>query len=167
MGARITRCHVWHCFLTPWLASKRFRTYTLQSIAQLRHLSLQMASINKCYDNLDTVSGIVFLRQVWRQKATKLDTRNHLPNFNRRAFKFKGQKNFKTKHCQVGVQETIEGSNAEVVQLIAGMNFTSFLTPDMASKNDARHGIGLSASFLWRKKPHKLCTIEAKSLSPA
>ena len=36
---------------------------------------------------------------------------------------------------------TVEGSNAEVGQVIAGMKFGSFLTPDMASKNDARHGI--------------------------
>jgi len=35
-----------------------------------------------------------------------------------------------------------EGSNAEVVQLITHTNFGSFLTPDMASNNDARHGIG-------------------------
>jgi len=27
--------------------------------------------------------------------------------------------------------------------VIAGMKFTTFLTPDMASKNDARHGIGV------------------------
>ena len=39
---------------------------------------------------------------------------------------------------------TLEGSNAEVGQLIAGIKFGSFLTPEMASKNDARHGIGLS-----------------------
>jgi len=37
-----------------------------------------------------------------------------------------------------------EGSNAEVVQLIAGIMFGSFLTPDMASKHDARHGIGFT-----------------------
>ena len=36
-----------------------------------------------------------------------------------------------------------EGSFAEVVQLVAGMKFRSFLTPDMASKNDARHDIDL------------------------
>jgi len=41
-------------------------------------------------------------------------------------------------------QVRYKGSNAEVVQLIAGTNFTSFLTPDMASKNDAGHSIGLS-----------------------
>ena len=40
---------------------------------------------------------------------------------------------------------TNEGSNAEVGQLIAGMKFRIFLTPDMASKNDGRHGIGLSS----------------------
>jgi len=38
----------------------------------------------------------------------------------------------------------IEGSFAEVRQLISAWNFASFLTPDMASKNDARHGIELS-----------------------
>jgi len=37
-----------------------------------------------------------------------------------------------------------EGSNAEVGQLITAGHFVSFLTPDMALKNDARHGIGLS-----------------------
>ena len=37
-----------------------------------------------------------------------------------------------------------EGSNAKFGQLIAGMKFVHFLTPDMASKNDARHGIGFS-----------------------
>ena len=38
----------------------------------------------------------------------------------------------------------IEGSNAEVGLLIADITLASFLTPDMASKNDARHGIGFS-----------------------
>jgi len=32
------------------------------------------------------------------------------------------------------------GSFAKVVQLITAWKFASFLTPDMASKNDARHG---------------------------
>jgi len=41
-------------------------------------------------------------------------------------------------------QTSYEGSNAEVGQVIAGTMFGSFLTPDKASKNDARHGIGLS-----------------------
>ena len=40
--------------------------------------------------------------------------------------------------------DTDEGSFAEVGQLITYTKFVSFLTPDMASKNDARHGIGLS-----------------------
>jgi len=31
--------------------------------------------------------------------------------------------------------------NAKVGQVIAGTKFVSFLTPDMAPKNDARHGI--------------------------
>jgi len=31
------------------------------------------------------------------------------------------------------MDSSCEGSNAEVGQMIAGMNFTSFLTPDMAS----------------------------------
>ena len=39
---------------------------------------------------------------------------------------------------------TIEGSFAEVGQLIADIKLVSFLTPDMASKNDARHGIDWS-----------------------
>jgi len=34
-----------------------------------------------------------------------------------------------------------EGSFAEVGQMITGMKFASFLTPDMASKNYARHAI--------------------------
>jgi len=37
-----------------------------------------------------------------------------------------------------------EGSFDEVGQLIVGIKFGSFLKPDMAPKNDARHGIGLS-----------------------
>ena len=45
---------------------------------------------------------------------------------------------------------TNKGSFAEVRQLIAGTNFTSFLTPDMASKNDARHGIGLFSASITR-----------------
>ena len=39
---------------------------------------------------------------------------------------------------------TSEGSNAECGQLITDMKLRSFLTPDLVSKNDARHGIGLS-----------------------
>jgi len=39
---------------------------------------------------------------------------------------------------------TIEGSFAECGQLIAAGHFGSFLTPDMASKTDASHGIQLS-----------------------
>jgi len=36
--------------------------------------------------------------------------------------------------------------------MIAGVNLGSFLTPDMASKNDARHGIGLfSAGITWHQ----------------
>jgi len=38
--------------------------------------------------------------------------------------------------------ENFEGSFAEVGQVIAGIKF-NFLTPDMASKNDDRHGIGI------------------------
>jgi len=38
----------------------------------------------------------------------------------------------------------IEGSNAKVGQLIAALKYVGFLTPENASKNDARHGIGLS-----------------------
>ena len=37
-----------------------------------------------------------------------------------------------------------EGLFDEVVQLIAAWYFASFLTPDMASKNDARHDIDYS-----------------------
>ena len=40
--------------------------------------------------------------------------------------------------------DTDEGSFAEVGQLITYTKFVSFLTPDMASKNDARHGIDQS-----------------------
>ena len=36
---------------------------------------------------------------------------------------------------------TVEALKAGVWQVIACMKFASFLTPDMASKNDARHGI--------------------------
>jgi len=37
-----------------------------------------------------------------------------------------------------------EGSFAGVGQVIAGIKFVSFLTPDMASENDARQGIDYS-----------------------
>jgi len=37
-----------------------------------------------------------------------------------------------------------EGENAKVGQLITGTKFASLLKPNMASKNDARHGIELS-----------------------
>jgi len=36
------------------------------------------------------------------------------------------------------------GSNAEVGQMIAALKYVSFLTPDMAPKHDARHGIDYS-----------------------
>jgi len=45
-----------------------------------------------------------------------------------------------------------EGSNAEVGQLITGIKIDSFLTPEMASKNDARHGIGLT--YHWTNLCH-------------
>jgi len=37
------------------------------------------------------------------------------------------------------MQASPESSNDEVGQVIAGIKLVSFLTPDMASKNDARH----------------------------
>ena len=43
-----------------------------------------------------------------------------------------------------------EGSFAEVVQLITGSKFVRFLTPDMASKKDARYGIGLFSAGITR-----------------
>ena len=39
--------------------------------------------------------------------------------------------------------EITEGSKAKVVQVMAGSNIVSLLTPSLASKNDAIHGIGL------------------------
>ena len=42
------------------------------------------------------------------------------------------------------LEQSIKGSSDEVVQLIADIRFASFLTLDMASKNDAIHGIGLA-----------------------
>ena len=44
----------------------------------------------------------------------------------------------------------IEGSNAKVVQLITCIKFRSFFTPDMASKNDARHDIRLFSAGITR-----------------
>ena len=41
------------------------------------------------------------------------------------------------------VCRSCEGLETEVVQVITGINFTSILTPQMASKNDGRQGIGL------------------------
>jgi len=68
-------------------------------------------------------------------------------------------------------EPSVEASFAEVGQVIAGRNFVRFLTPDIASKNDARHGIDYSVlgqldamsgiDFLrhvWRQKAAKLCT---------
>jgi len=49
--------------------------------------------------------------------------------------------NHLTKFDIISDSTSIEGSNAEVGQVIAGIKFGSFLTPDMASKNDGRHGI--------------------------
>ena len=64
---------------------------------------------------------------------------------------------------------TREASNAKVVQVITAWNFTRFLTPDMAAKNDARHGIDCSLlgkhnamsgivllRHVWRQKANKL-----------
>ena len=45
ISARKTLCHVWHRFLTPYLAPKRCRTLFLQSIAQLRQSSLQLVKV--------------------------------------------------------------------------------------------------------------------------
>ena len=41
---------------------------------------------------------------------------------------------------QLRDQLRTEGLQAEFGHLIAGMKFVSFLTPDMESENDARHG---------------------------
>jgi len=55
-----------------------------------------------------------------------------------------------------------EGSFAEVGQVIAGTMFVSFLTPDMASKNDARYGINPCTRKIlchfWCQKADKLNT---------
>ena len=56
--------------------------------------------------------------------------------------------------------------NAEVVQVITALKFAIFLTPNMASQNNVRHGIGLSYHWLvdggivfwrhlWRHKADK------------
>ena len=60
-----------------------------------------------------------------------------------------------------------EALNAEVGQVIDAWKYSSFLTPDMASKNDARHGIDCSLVIqpdaisgivfwrrVWRQKAH-------------
>ena len=44
ISTKKTRCHVWHRFLTPCLTSKSWQTLYLQSITQLRHLSLHISS---------------------------------------------------------------------------------------------------------------------------
>jgi len=43
---------------------------------------------------------------------------------------------------------TVEGGNAEVGQVMVGTKFGSFLTPDMASKNDAMFGFKRLADFI-------------------
>ena len=45
---------------------------------------------------------------------------------------------------------TTEASFVEVGQFITGMKYSSFLTPDMASKNDARHDIDLFSAEITR-----------------
>ena len=49
--------------------------------------------------------------------------------------------------CYESSHKTFEASFVEVRQVIAGIKFVIFLTPDKASKNDARNGIEWSG--LW------------------
>ena len=65
------------------------------------------------------MSIIIFLHHVWRQKASEVYTCNRLPNFGKQAF-------------SCGIFGLKEGSHAEVGQVIAGVKFRSFLTPDVA-----------------------------------
>jgi len=44
---------------------------------------------------------------------------------------------FETPYAAMSERSLYEGSKAEVGQVIAGMKLPSFLTQDMASKNDA------------------------------
>jgi len=79
-------------------------------------------------DQLITVSKFAagFLTPVMAsKKQEKFCICNHLVNFGK-------------------LEASIEALFDEVGQVIAGKKSRSFLTPDMASKNDARHGIVLS-----------------------
>ena len=87
---------------------------------------------------------IVFWRHVWRQKAHVFPCCNHLPNFGIWGFIFEGlhaEVVLLTPDISTKTIPEIEASNAEFGQVIAAWKYSSFLTPDMASKNDARHGI--------------------------
>jgi len=71
---------VWHCVLTPFLASKgcRYTTQHLQSLAQLRQTSLQMshrilqqlkARLPKLCNWLQYEILVGFWHQIWRKKT--------------------------------------------------------------------------------------------------
>jgi len=62
--------------------------------------------------------------KVWLQKASKLCICNHLPDF-----------------AISGFNRSLQSRSSG--QVITAWKHNSFLTPDMASKNDARHDIGL------------------------
>ena len=110
-----------------------------------------MASNISVLGKTDVMSGIVFWRHVWHQKATQLYTCNQLYNFSKRAFKctvswvitFRGWRLSKHSGCFKSVlQDTnngFEASFVEVGQVISCIKSANFLTPDMASKNASGH----------------------------
>jgi len=61
----------------------------VQVIAGIKFVMFLMPDIASGHisiEQIDTMSGIVFCCHAWRQKADELHTRNHLPNFSKRAF---------------------------------------------------------------------------------
>jgi len=58
----------------------------IAGIIIVRFLTPDMASGYINIEQIDAMSGIVFCCHAWRQKADKLHTCNHLPNFRKRAF---------------------------------------------------------------------------------
>ena len=94
------------------------------------------------------MSVIVFLRNVWREEAYKFSCCNQLANLGKRTGRAISWVFLHGRNTSITRLLPTEGLIAEVGQLIARIKFCSFLAPDMASKNDARHGIGLTSHWL-------------------
>ena len=80
--------------LMPCLTSRTCRSSYLQSLAQLRllnpHISLNIARCHAWHS---------FSGHIWRHKEGKLQTRNHIPKFDKRGFNYRSRIRWKLK-CQ-------------------------------------------------------------------